>query len=376
MIKPLIYTTTLLLAICFNNIAHAGTIRHDRPDEQYTSLAKLFPSVGYLSTKFTGGEDSCSATLIDPNYILTAAHCIDRKNQNLLNASFWVDDISYSVTNSIAHSGWFSSNRDFMAGNDIAVLRLATPVLDLPPATLFTDFVESGETGTYVGFGATGNGFTGYLPNTKGTKRAGENIVEIGSSLGLSNNLLLSDFDHPLTVNSANPDTIPLDLEYTIAPGDSGGGLFINGYLAGIHSFGWGLNDGRNNSSYSDIVAATRISSHLIWINNAILTMEKIESSYSLTSSNLIANSKELYQNFNSLPTQKYDQIDQISLVNLNNSLSGESNQYYIKNDLNNLKYQVEDIPEPNLSYSILALSILSLLTKLFDRQKKSYIKN
>lgn len=32
-------------------------------------------------------------------------------------------------------------------------------------------------------------------------------------------------------------DSLPLDLEYQVAPGDSGGGLFIDGQLAGVNSF-------------------------------------------------------------------------------------------------------------------------------------------
>ena len=81
-------------------------------------------------------------------------------------------------------------------------MRLNAPVLHRPSATLFIGFDESEQIGTYVGFGATGNGFTGYLPNTKGTKRAGQNIIELGSSWELSESLLFSDFDHPLILLS------------------------------------------------------------------------------------------------------------------------------------------------------------------------------
>ncbi|NES02161.1 MAG: S1 family peptidase [Okeania sp. SIO2F4] len=353
MMNRLISSTTLLITtICFHNIAHAGTIRHDRPDEQYTSLANLFPSVGYLDTKFSSDEGVCSATLIDPSYILTAAHCIDANDESLLNASFWADGIPYSVTNTTAHRGWFSSDRDFTAGYDIAVLRLETPVLHLPSAPLFRGFDEPEQIGTYVGFGATGNGFTGYLPNTKGTKRAGQNIVELGSSLGLSDSLLFSDFDHPLTSDFTKPDTIPLDLEYTIAPGDSGGGLFINGHVAGVNSFGWGRNDGLNNSSYYDVAGSTRVSSHIDWIYGAMWAMETLEIGDYLSTMNFTTTGNEFQDNL----TEQENSFDKSNGVMAIADWGFENYQYYLNQDLKEMP--VKDIPEPNINYGILAFGI------------------
>lgn len=367
MINRLTSSITLLITtICFNNIAHAGTIRHDRTDEQYTSLAELFPSVGYLETKFSSSENFCSATIIDPSYILTAAHCIDTNNQTLLNASFWAGGIPYSVTNTTVHRGWFSSDRDFSAGYDIAVLRLATPVLDLPSAPLFTGFDESEEIGTYVGFGATGNGFTGYLPNTKGTKRAGQNIVELGSSLGLSERLLFSDFDSPLTSDPTKPDTIPLDLEYLIAPGDSGGGLFINGHVAGVNSFGWGRNDGLNNSSYYDFVGSTRISSHIDWIHGAMWAMEKLTTGDPLYQTNFTTTGNEFQNNLTSIRTEQYNNSDTSNGVSAIADWGFENYQDYLDRDLKQIS--VEDIPEPSIDYSILAFGLLFILAK-WDRR-------
>ncbi|NEQ40244.1 MAG: trypsin-like serine protease [Okeania sp. SIO3I5] len=367
MINRLISAIPLLIAtICFNNIAHAGTIRHDRADEQYTTLAELFPSVGYLDTKFSSDEHLCSATLIDPNYILTAAHCIDPNDQTLLNATFWADGVPYSVTNTTAHRGWFSSGRDFAAGYDLAVLRLETPVLHLPLAPLFTGFDESEEIGTYVGFGATGNGFTGYLPNTKGTKRAGQNIVELGSSLGLSESLLFSDFDSPFRSDPTKPDTIPLDLEYVIAPGDSGGGLFINGHIAGINSFGWGRNDGWNNSSYSDVVGSTRVSSYIDWINGAMWAMETLETNNFFPMS-FSTTGNEFPENLTPNRAQQDDSFDESNGVVAIADWGFENYQDYIDRDLK--ETPVKKVPEPNINYGILVFGI-ALYVKQKSKRK------
>ncbi len=370
MINRLISSTTLLITtICFNNIAYAGTIRHDRADEEYTSLANLFPSVGHLDTKFSSSENVCSATLIDPSYILTAAHCIDPNDQSILNASFWVDGIPYSVTNTTAHRGWFSSDRDFTAGYDIAVLRLETPVLHLPFAPLFTGFDESEQIGTYVGFGATGNGFTGSLPNTIGTKRAGQNLVELGNSFGLSESLLFSDFDSPLTSDPTKPDTIPLDLEYTIAPGDSGGGLFINGYVAGVSSFGWGRNDGLNNSSYYDVVGSTRVSSHIDWIYGAMWAMETLETGNYLSGMNFTTSGLEFPENL----TEQDNYFDESKRVLAIADWGFENYQNYTNQDLKTTSVKV---PEPNINYGILAFGILLIFAKMRNSKNNIILEN
>ena len=64
---------SLLLAISLipTTFATAGTIRHDRDDANYLALAADYPSVGKLIV--IGGTDG-SATLIQQNYVLTAAH--------------------------------------------------------------------------------------------------------------------------------------------------------------------------------------------------------------------------------------------------------------------------------------------------------------
>ena len=50
-----------------------------------------------------------------------------------------------------------------------------------------------------------------------------------------------------------------------IGSGDSGGGLFLDGKLAGINSFVMAA-DGKTNSDYGDECAHTRISTYKKWI--------------------------------------------------------------------------------------------------------------
>ena len=64
-------------------------------------------------------------------------------------------------------------------------------------------------------------------------------------------------------------------LEYLIGHGDSGGGLFIDKKLAGIHSCIY-TGDGKLDSSYKDYSAHTRVSLHKPWIDLIVNGYEEI----------------------------------------------------------------------------------------------------
>lgn len=74
----------------------------------------------------------------------------------------------------------------------------------------------------------------------------------------------MADFDDPNGTTNILGDAIPSDLEYGLAPGDSGGGVFANGYLVGVSSFT------SNNSKYGATLGLTRVSSSVDWINYVV----------------------------------------------------------------------------------------------------------
>lgn len=212
-------------------------------------------------------------------------------------------------------------------GFDIAVLHLDAPIThthpDFQPYARYRGTAELGKVGTAVGFGATGTGKTGFDIETGAFFRlAGDNVID-GDGLDprikhefvartvndpqtgeivtftqeeIAAQFLLSDFDDgptrdddPETTNQdeshvndgLNPlgDATPLDLEYSVAPGDSGGPLLINvdgqWQIAGLNTFIHGLptasgGDGIDNASYSDLSGFLRLSMFNDWIDGVI----------------------------------------------------------------------------------------------------------
>jgi len=119
----------------------------------------------------------------------------------------------------------------------------------------------------------TGTGRTG-AKVYDGKKRGAQNTIDM--IYGPNSNLLLADFDNPKKPrDSSMGSTKPLDWEGIIAPGDSGGGLFINNkggpQLAGVTSFIWGVLDRKPNSDYGDVGGFGRVSLFNSWIDSYVL---------------------------------------------------------------------------------------------------------
>lgn len=186
-----------------------------------------------------GGVEECSGALLsDGISILTAAHCLADNNGvpevTSANVTFVLPGGSYTTrVNGFQIDPLY--NGGAKSPNDVAVLTLGAPA---PAAaarySLYTGDTF-GETVTVAGFGYGGTGTTGYDPVAYpfGTLREGLNRYETSAMAGD----LLYDFDDGTAAHDALGGLSPEVNQAFIAPGDDGGPSFIDGQIAGVHSF-------------------------------------------------------------------------------------------------------------------------------------------
>jgi V8-like Glu-specific endopeptidase len=294
----------------------AGTIRHDRDDRVYQMMAQKegWQAVGQMGQILPDGQffGRCTLTLIDEQWVLCAAHCINSFDPFTgvyeefppplvrIGTQF----VQLTPADVFVHPGWIQGGANIASGGyDIALFRLPAPLdrerrrprpqgrqpvtrqpVDpgraIIPLRINTKRTEVGQRATSVGFGGTGTGLTGEVLRTSDL-RAGVNTIDatavtlkarsprsLPRTIG-NERMLLTDFDSPLTpamnvVGLAEP----LNYEYTTARGDSGGPLILpNGEIAGICS--GGLHPlGFNLSAYGDLAIFTRVSSYRDWITS------------------------------------------------------------------------------------------------------------
>lgn len=257
-IVGILSATTLL-----QTSTRGATIRDDQPASSYLDLANTpeYAPVGLFINSW--GYTGC-ATLIAPEWVLTAAHSLTAASSG----TFTINGNSYLSSQFISHPGW---NGNAFNGYDLALVRLATPVADVIPAALFTSTSEFGQVATFVGYGFTGTGLTGWQ-SLDNQKRAFQNVID--GEFGNPSVLLGSDFDNPhTTADNAFGAAMALTLEGCVAPGDSGGGVFLTygsqAYLAGVISF-VAATDGNANADYGDVSGFGRISPFVPWITSTV----------------------------------------------------------------------------------------------------------
>lgn len=237
---------TIIIYLSFFSLVCAGTIDPNTPDSQYIEYGNQFECVVKIQGRYQ--DDSLyegSAVLIDDHHFLTAAHVIT----NYKNCSIFSKNKKFDIQRILSHPDFKNDSVGFA---DIA-LGYSDDKFNLeyyPP--LYEENDEIGKICSISGYGFTGN-FNIGAKIYDGKKRAGSNTID--------------KIDRDLLVCSPSyrHHDDYTQLEFLIASGDSGGPLFIDQKIAGIHSLVMTAKK-KTESKYNEESGHTRISRFIKWI--------------------------------------------------------------------------------------------------------------
>lgn len=224
----------------------AGTIDPSVPDAKYIEYGEKFIHTYKICGTYNSGQLFCgSSVAISPNWFITAAHIV--KNARTCIVSH--NDKAHQIKKIIVHEN-FDENK--FGKFDIALCYVEEDIgLEFYPE-FYQEDNEVGKRCSISGYGLTGTFDTG-IKQGDTRKRAGSNTIDYST-----NHLLICSV-------SGKGEKTHTELEFLIGSGDSGGGLYIDGKLAGINSCVLAA-DKNPDSSYGDESGHTRISKFIDWI--------------------------------------------------------------------------------------------------------------
>lgn len=212
------------------------------------------------------------AVLISEQWMVTVGHVIFRDYRGI---DFAISGVKNKISDVVFHPDFIKFPADFDYSNtnklklllstrsDIALIKLEHPVKHLKPIALYNQNDEQGKIVEIFGKGATGDGKTGMVFDTKLQKklRFCWNVIT-----GTDNKWLSYEF---------NSGDSALPLEGIHGSGDSGGAsvIYVNKvpFLAGLSSWQWqGDKSEFSPMLYGTIAYQVRVSSYAKWIKSVI----------------------------------------------------------------------------------------------------------
>lgn len=238
----------IILLLFFTNISLGGTIDPKANDDKYIEYGSKHKCVVLIEGLNKEKEKyRASAVMINPRWAITAAHVVnDTSNIYVLYENKHINIILTKKPSKF--------DIDMFGKKDIALCYLEESIdLEFYPS-LYDESDEIGKVSSQAGYGDTGTFETGSI-KIDGIKRAGTNIID-----SIEKDMLIcSLLGKPYTT-----------MEFLISHGDSGGGLFIDQKLAGIHSCIWSRTGSKPKATYSNFSGHTRVSIFKDWIESTI----------------------------------------------------------------------------------------------------------
>jgi len=241
----------LIFSFILSENLFAGTIDPHIPDSKYIEFGKDFHYVYKICGTYENNSLFCaSAVAIDPHWVITAAHVVKDAKICIVHQ----EEKAYLVHQIFVHENF---NDGKFGLHDIALCYVDEDLgLSFYPPLYETED-EVGKICTISGYGYTGTFFTG-AKLSDDIRRGGSNKID--------------SVDRELLICSPSKYD-KTELEFMIANGDSGGGLFIGNKLAGINSLVMS-SDGKPDSSWTDESGHTRVSKFVSWIDEIIQNNE------------------------------------------------------------------------------------------------------
>lgn len=250
------------------------------------------PWAGVGAVSVNGG--TFSGALISSQYVLTAAHVVGGQTSTPGNVSFTLNAGRAAshviVAESIAVFPGFTGTTPGSDGvwhDDLALIRLATPVDSSVSIYGLYNGALDGKILTLVGYGGSGDGKNGVTNSASASaKRIGQNRVDVlhkDDDGGTSSEVFMFDFDGSDATSNVFGKPIPrnltlgADIEAQFAGGDSGSPVFVKAgdawQIAGIATFnGNTARSSGSNVLFGSIGGGTVVGPYLPWITSTLAT--------------------------------------------------------------------------------------------------------
>ena len=151
------YLTVAIALLVNASPAKAGLIVAGTEQAHLDMAANpIFQSIGWLAGYYSGGSTVAgTGVLIAPQWVLTAGHVIDNADPFTEMKFSFSSSIYEQAPNYIAADAWYMQyDGGSLFGDDIGLVHLSEPVLDVVPASLYFGGLEVGMQAEWAGYGA------------------------------------------------------------------------------------------------------------------------------------------------------------------------------------------------------------------------------